>query len=149
MTRLEIDCYSCLLYLKIFRVSKIEYFSFKETLLEYSTESRSISQRIVTLRNKKLHLEQELIKANSMLVDQKLDVDSDHADQALSQEARDDYSDESESFLFQMEKEISRLEKLVLNARKNLMMINSFRVWFGFFVCFEIVSFWRCIKKTV
>jgi hypothetical protein len=82
----------------------------------------------VTLRNKKLHLEQELIKANSMLVDQKLDVDSDHADQALSQEARDDYSDESESFLFQMEKEISRLEKLVLNARKNLMMINSFRV---------------------
>ena len=37
-------------------------------------------------------------------------------------------SKSNESYLFQMEKEIFRLEKLVLNARKNLMMINSFRV---------------------
>lgn len=85
-------------------------------------------ERVLALTKKKTYLENELIKTNSILIDKNLELNSCIKKSNETTNKEMDASFNEESYLYSIEKEICQLEKLVVNARKNLMLINSFRV---------------------
>ena len=85
-------------------------------------------ERVLALTKKKTYLENELIKTNSILIDKNLELNSCIKKGNETNNMEMDASFNEESYLYSIEKEICQLEKLVVNARKNLMLINSFRV---------------------
>jgi hypothetical protein len=90
-----------------------------------------MDERVLALKKKKIYLENELIKTNSILIDKNLEINSCiKKNNAIKNETNNaiNTSFNEESYLYSIEKEICQLEKLVVNARKNLMLINSFRV---------------------
>jgi hypothetical protein len=88
-----------------------------------------IDERVLALKKKKIYLENELIKTNSILIDKNLEINSYiKKNNVINNESFRNAQFNEESYLYSIEKEICQLEKLVVNARKNLMLINSFRV---------------------